>query len=237
MVSAIETADNKKEHGTYDGNVPVPPVTVTSKTVFIHPQTHPIVLALIALQKYGVDWLEWEPETVQESIQKDYGNISDLNFSKLMAMKTLHLTDGFWKNWELFVWVAMPLNGIFPDFDVMQVPTVAQCSVAVEIADHTRRDVSYSSEVKKYLEIVHLNDSIFVPQAPLDALVANVPVSSSDMDTAAIKTRWPDVRRTSTPPTGNTANDEQLRLMLQVFEHLEDSRSRLRAQLPLLQDA
>jgi hypothetical protein len=237
MVSALETTNGKREQGAYDGNLSAPPSVVTVRTLFIHPSTHPIILDLIALKKYGAEWLEWEAETIQESIQKDYGNISDLNFSKLMAMKTLHIADGFWKRWEVFVWCTMPLNGIFPDFEMMQVPTVAQCAVAVEIADHTRRDVTWSEEVRKYLEIVHVNDGLYIPQTPLEMLVQITSGWPSGVNLNDVRSRWPDVRRTLLAPAGETDDDEQLRRMLSVFEHLEESRSRLKTQLTLVQDA
>lgn len=213
------------------------PSPVRAGTLFVHPDTHPIVLDLAVLKKYGAEWLEWEPETLQLSLQKDYGNVSDLNFSKLMAMKTLHVADSPWQKWEVFVWVAMPLNSIFPDFEVMQVPTVAQCSVGVEIMDHVRRDVVWGEELKKYLEVVHLNDGIYVPQTPLEMLVQISSGWPSGMNPNDIKKRWPDVRRLRQPPTGDSMDDEQLRRMLAVYEHLEESRSRMRSQLPLVETA
>jgi hypothetical protein len=236
MVSELETSGGGKEHGTYDGNIPAPPA-VTLKTLFIHPLTHPITLALTVLKKYGPEWLEWELETLHDSIQKDFGNVSDLNLSKLMAMKTLHVADSPWQKWEIFIWCAMPLNGIFPDFEVMQVPTVAQCAVAVEIMDHTRRDVVFGEEVRKYLEVVHEHDGVFVPQTPLEMLVKISSGWPSDVHPSEIRARWSDVRRTFQPPTGNTGDDEQLRRMFSIFEHLEESRSRMRTQIPLIQDA
>lgn len=236
MVEELESTDKKKEHGTYDGNLQSPPA-VTAKTLFIHPAAHPIILDLCALKKYGPEWLEWEPETIQAAIQQDHGNISDLNFSKLMAMKTLHVADSFWKKWEIFVWCAMPLNSLFPDFEVMQVPTVAQCAVAVEVADHARRDVTWSEEVKKYLEVVHVHDGIFIPQTPLEMLVKITEGWPSGLRPLDVSERWPDIRRTLQAPTGDSPEDEQLRRMLAVFEHLEESRSRMRSQLPLIESA
>lgn len=209
--------------------------TVTAKTIYVHPDAHPVVLDLITVAKYGVEWFDWEPETLQESVRKDFGGLSSLNFSKLMAMKTLHVTKSFWQSWEIFGWCCMPFNGILPDFDVMQAPTVAQCSLAVDIANRTRDDVEWGQEIETYLSVVHIHDGILVPQPPLEELVS-IDVSSFpvDMPRLEIESKWPEVRRTRRAPSGDTHEDEQLRRMLDVYEYLDESRTRLRDQLPLV---
>jgi len=57
------------------------------------------------------------------------------------------------------------------------------------------------------------------------------------MNCEDIKRRWIDVRRSGKAPTGMTDEDEQLRRMLAVYEHLTESRLRLRQQLPLVHHA
>jgi hypothetical protein len=231
-----ETKGEVSEKGTDDSHLPVVPTKVTNKTLFSHPDSHPVVLDLVLLAKYGPEWLGWEPETVQFRIGQDFGNLSDLAMSKIMAMNVLHVSDRFWEAWEVFVWCSMPLNGIFPDFEIMQVPTVAQCMVAVDIANRVRVDVPWSEELKRYLEQVHLHDGIFVPQAPLDSFV-EVDVRHLDVDQASLKAKWAEVRRTGHAPVAQTTEAEQLRRMLTVHEYLEDSRRRLQGQLHLIQHA
>ena len=227
-----ETKEEHKEVGTDDSYIPPPPTTVTIKTLFSHPDSHPIVLDLALLTKYNAEWFEWEPETVQHRVSIDFGNVSDLNISKIMAMKTLHVSDRFWEAWEVFVWCTMPLNGIFPDFEMMQVPSVAQCLVSVDIADRVRMDVHWSEEVKAFIEQVHLHDGIFVPQPPIDSVA--VVDANLNFNIGDVKKRWPEVRSSQVVPSGSTPEAEQLRRMLMAFEYLEDSRQKLRAQLPLV---
>lgn len=208
---------------------------VTPRNLLSHPDTHPIVLDLVLLKHYGADWLEWEPETVHHYAAQDIGQLSELNFSKIMACKTLHVTDSYWKQWEVFVWCTMALNGVFPDFQVMQVPTVAQAAVSADIADRIRGDVGWSSEVSRYLSVVHRHDDIFCSIPPLDFVEIDsdgVPIDCEDL-----RKRWPDVRRAGKEPRGETILDEQLRRLLVVHSYLEESRARLRAQLPLTEHA
>lgn len=219
-----------------DASAPVREVTtpVTARTLFSHPEAHPVIVDLALLQKYGAEWLEWEPETVQFRLMQDFGAVSDLNFSKAMAMKTLHLVDSFWERWEVFNWCLHPINALFPDFDIMQVPTAAQTMVAVDVANRVREDVAWSEEVRLFIGTVHRHDGILVAQPPVDT-VAIIDTSDINIDLEKVRADWPNVRVSKKPPTADTAEAEQLRRMLTVFDFLAGSRIRLRSQLHLVQ--
>lgn len=209
------------------------PRAVTIKNLFQHPDAHPLVLDLILLRRYGHEFLTWEPETLDYVIPKDFstGPISHRTAAKINAMKTLHLVDGFWERWEVFVWITMALNGVPPDFQVMQVPTVAQCMVAVDIANRVRTDVIWTEELKQYLATVFKHDGIFLPVPPLDFVKVSVPESiRGDL----VLQKWPEVRKTGKPPTEETSENEQLRRLLIVQGFLEESQDRLREQLEIL---
>lgn len=207
---------------------------VTPMALFRHPATHPIVLDVLLLNKYGPEWLEWEAETLEIRVPQDFNTptISDINLSKLNAAKTLHLVDSFWQRWEVFVWCTMPFNSIFPDFEVMQVPSVIQCMFAVEVANKIRTDVPWSDEMKAYLEGVCLNDGIICPQEPLDF----VSVDSEDypIECSEVTERWPDVRASGKEPSGDSPEDEQLRRLLGFHEYLVYQRSQLEEQMKIL---
>ena len=203
---------------------------VTVVNVFRHQDAHPVVLDILMSQKYGPEWIDGEGETIEHRIPLDFrSSISTLNLSKLQAMRTLHMVDAFWQRWEIFCWCCMPLNGIFPDFDSMQVPSVAQCAIAVDMANRVRDDMQWTEEIKNYLAVVHRHDEILVPQAPLDFV--KVDTEGYPIDVANIAMRWSGVRASGKAPTGDTVEDEQLRRMLMVHEVLEDSRAQLRDQL------
>lgn len=211
------------------------PSAVTVVNLFRHPDAHPVVLDLCLLRKYGADWYVWEPETLEIRIPQDFKTkeVSDLVMSKIQAVKALHLVDTFWKQWEVFCWCTMPFNGVLPDFQVMQVPTVAQCMISVEIANQIRTDVEWSTEVIAYLEAVHRHDGIFVPQPPLDFV--HIDLEGYPIDGREIRVLWPVVSQTNKMPTGDTITAEQLRRMLTVHRALNESRVSLRSQLPLVQ--
>jgi hypothetical protein len=216
---AIETTETAEE------KVSAPLAPPASINLFQHPDAHPAVLDFLLLQKYGAEWLGWEPETLQERILGDFHTsaVSDLNMSKIQAMKTLHLVNTPWKTWEVFLWTAMPLNGLFPDFWSMQVPTPAQCLVAIDIFRSVRRDIEWGDEVKNYLAVVWRHEGMFVPTEPAEFV--QVDAVGTGADVAKIREMWPSVRKDGVAPRDETVDAEQLRRMLDAHKYLLEERS------------
>lgn len=228
----IETTGGE-EHPHNTGSVGVS--SVTGINLFRNPDAHPIVLDLCLLHKYGAEWYGWEPETLEIRIPQDFRGtgVSELNLAKVQACKALHSVDTFWNSWEIFLWCTMSLNGLFPDFETMQVPNVAQCAVAVEIANQIRTDVAWSSEVKAYLSVVHQHDGIFMAQPPLEFV--SVPADGIAVNVEELRMLWPAVKASNKMPTADTVTAEQLRRLLGVYRSVKASRDTLHAQLPLVQ--
>jgi hypothetical protein len=84
-----------------------------------------------------------------------------------------------------------------------------------------------------YVEQVHMHDGIFVPIEPLEWVTMD-DVEDYPVDCEDVKKRWPEVRKGGKELPSTTVENEQLNRMLSVREYLEESRSSLRAQLPLV---
>jgi hypothetical protein len=228
---AAVSAEDATDRVLVATDIPSSPATVTAKNLWKHPDAHPIALDLLLLRRYGHTWLEWEPETLQALIPEDFGSqVSDLNLVKIQACKTLHLVDTFWEQWEIFIACLMPFNNEFTDFNVMQVPTVAQVLVACDVAARIRDDVEWSSEMKAYVRVVYEHDGIFLPIEPAAFVTLDAP---EEIDQKALAVRWNEVRSSGKAPTGANPMDEQLRRLLTVHGFLEESRTRLQRQLGL----
>ncbi len=213
---------------------PVKLAKVTSINLFQQPEAHPVILDLALLRKYGPEWMHWEPETLSIRIPQDFrtSGISDLNMDKIQACKTLHFNDNFWLQWEIFNWCLHPFNNLYPNFEVMQVPSTAMIMVAVSVANALRDDVQWSQEVKDFMRTACQYDGIFYPPAPLEFL--EVGVTNGWVDKDEILKRWPGVRSSGILPTQDTILDEQLRRMLDVHDFLRSSQKRLEDQIPLV---
>jgi hypothetical protein len=207
---------------------------VTSINLFQQPEAHPVVLDLALLRKYGADWMQWEPETLVWRIPQDFHttDVSDLNLDKIQAMKTLHYNDNFWTQWEVFNWCLQPLNNMFPNFQIMQVPSTAQILVALSTAAKVRADVVWSGEVRAFMEAACRFDGIFCPPAPLDFI--DISPDHDLIDCASVREKWARVRRVGKAPTKDTIVDEQLRRMLDAYNFLLADRDRLQSQLSLV---
>ena len=230
--TVVETSEGEEEATISQVQNKVP--AITSINLFRNPDAHPLVLDLALLRKYGIEWMGWERETLDIRIPQDFHTptVSDLNMAKVQAVKTLHLVDTFWLQWEIFQVCCMSLNGLFPEFEVVYAPTVAQAMVAVDIANRIREDVSWSDEIRRYLAIVYRFDGLFCPQEPLHFV--KMDTEGLPIDCEEISRLWPTVRATGRAPGAQTVTAEQLRRMLVVNEYLEDSRADLRAQLPVV---
>jgi hypothetical protein len=232
-----EVTSQIEETGTIESSKTKPqavPSIVTAKNLFTHPEAHPIIIGLALVKKYGADWLEWEAETLEIRVPRDFGirEISSLNMSKIHAIKTLHLIDAYWQRWEVFLACTMPFNNMLPDFEVMQVPTLAQCMVSVDTANRVRTDVTWSEEVKAYLSAVYRHDGIVCVLSPLDF----VKIDSSEyiVDCDDVHRRWPSVMSQDKHVPEKTPEDAQINRMLDAHQYLKENQNLLRSQLSVI---
>lgn len=205
-----------------------PPISIN---IFNHPDSHPVVLGMALLKKYGSDWMLWEPEILEQTIPADFRTsaVSDLTMDKIQAIKTLHAGEEFWERWEVFNWCVQPFSGMYPDFDFVQAPSVGQMMVAVDIARRVRTGVEWSSEVKEFIRQSCRFAGVFCPPEPLDFL--EVGTVHGAVDCEKIAELWPDVRRLGRMPTEESILAEQLRRNLEAHLFLKESQARLMAQL------
>lgn len=215
--------------------MPVPNITAVTKSNFWHhPDSHPVALDLALLHHYGPQFLEWEAETLRRVIPEDFhsSSLSELNLTKIQAIKTLHLVDTYWEDWEVFLWCTIALNGVFPDFSVLQAPTAAQCLVSVDIANFIRDDMPWFEEVKAFIDVCFRHDGLLMRVDPISFIDMKRDPTLANFK--SVEDRWPKVLKTHNAPKGETPEDEQLRRMLAAHEYLEESRARLHHQLGLV---
>ena len=127
----------------------------------------PVELASTLSDKYGTEWLEWEPETLWKEIREDWNTqISRINHEKINAAKLLLLSDSFWRNWETFEKVVLAFNSVMPLFDRKQDITVGQMVHAVAQANEMRQE-AFSDEVLSYIAMQAKEEGFLWLPAPL----------------------------------------------------------------------
>jgi hypothetical protein len=132
--------------------VPTPtPARSRESTFFSTSYATALELDRALIEKYGVEWLDWEPETIWQTIRMDWNTqISRINMDKIMAAKLLHVSDSFWRNWDVFQNVVLAFNNVTPLFDRVQDVTVGQVMHALNQAAEIRKE-EFQTEVKYYI--------------------------------------------------------------------------------------
>tara|TARA_B100000886_G_scaffold168182_1_gene115050 strand:+ start:4380 stop:5033 length:654 start_codon:yes stop_codon:yes gene_type:complete len=123
----------------------------TTKQAFTHRDTHPLILNLLMISKFGPDCLAWEPETCWHEIRSTWGgSVSELNKNKIQAVRTAHLSDSPYERWEIFDLVCAGLVGSSPRFDLIQKPSPHRAAFAIDVLSQIKENARVSDEVLKY---------------------------------------------------------------------------------------
>lgn len=146
-------------------------VPLTRQTAFTFLDTHPLALDRLLAEKYGVHWLLWEPETLWVSIVKDFRLKSDISNharSCIQATKTIHSVDSFFTDWQVTQWCTQALDGIIPDFDVLQDTDPGQILHAVSCVSRLRGQVPYNDEVQSWMAACFLSEGLLYAPPPVE---------------------------------------------------------------------
>jgi hypothetical protein len=149
-----------------------PPVLASEEPIvrfFSYHDAHPVAITLVLIEKFGVDWFEWEPETLKGEILLTFKatSISEHNWQKIQAVRTLTNTVGFWKEWHIFEKLIQALNNNIPRFDIAQRCTLSQLMAGVDIANQIRNE-EYGDEIHRYIAACALDEGITYLPIPLD---------------------------------------------------------------------
>jgi hypothetical protein len=136
---------------------------------FSYHDAHPVALMFVLMEKFGVDWLEWEADTLKTEILRTFKatSVSEHNWQKIQAVRTLTSTTGFWTEWPVFEKIMQAFNNNVPRFDISQRCTVAQLMAGVDIANTVRREI-YEDEIQRYTAACCLDEGVTYLPAPLD---------------------------------------------------------------------
>jgi hypothetical protein len=216
---------------------------VTRKTLFVHHDTHPVVYDVALLKEYGVDWFEWEAATLWSEILRDFKvpSISDHAKTKIQAIKTLHISESFWTEWEVFGWISQALNNNIPDWQTMQKPSIGQLLNAVDVATLVRADEVFSPEVQGYVAasildegVLYAPDELKFCQPDIDLYAASRPVEDYASIVHETQTRYLQLRGGASLDLQENAVDVQVAKLKVAWDYLTKRREQLKEQLLLL---
>lgn len=147
---------------------------VTLRNLFIHHDTHPVVLDFALMKAFGVEWLGWDTPTIWVMIQKTFRMpISEHARAKVQTVKTLHVANGPWEHWQVFEKIIQGLNNNIPKFEIMQAPSLEQLYAGIDMLDHIRTR-TFADEVKRYMAAAVLHEDVMFVPPPLDFIQLEV---------------------------------------------------------------
>lgn len=140
---------------------------VTSKNIWRHPNAHPLALLLLLVNKYGQDCLDWEPEALRRTLQKDDILLSDSTWTKIMAVRVIVVSPTPWRQWEQFHWVSYGLAGRPPNFTYMERPEIGFMMAAVDMMQVIDRARPFAEDICKLVAVVLQDRGIMYAAPPL----------------------------------------------------------------------
>lgn len=141
-----------------------------ARSAFTHPATHPLVLDLLLLKRFGTEYLAWEPKTLWAEIPREWGTtVSAPCRNKIQAIRTAHVAPRTFEAWEVFEKVAVGMVGNTPRFDVMERCTPAQAGLTLAIMDKISGKTAVGDEVLRYCAACCLDYGLVWAPGPLKA--------------------------------------------------------------------
>ena len=160
--------DKKAEEPSPSAVTQPAPRIPTSRSIFSHPDAHPVALDLALLKHFQLEWLEWLPDTLFHEVELTFKtSIAEVNKLKILAAQTLHVVDSFWEEWEIFEKTLWALNGTVPIVGLIQPPDLPILYAGVDIASSIREE-KFSEEVARYCAAVFLNENVSYAAPPLE---------------------------------------------------------------------
>lgn len=219
---------------------------IDHKNLWIHHDTHPVVLDISLLRMYDVGWFEWEPVTLWKEIMEDFRvpSISDHVKAKVQAIKTLHINEWFWTKWEVFCWINQALNNNIPDFHVMQKPSIPQLMNSVDIASMVRDGEEFSPEVQMFVGASVLEEGVLFAPEPIsfcqDEISQLLDQTNPEVKSLIpqVEKRWKELSDKPSEEWGSeleeTPVDTQVAKLIVANNYLSLRRRQLKEQLRLL---
>lgn len=150
------------------GNVNEGLPVVNRQNIWRHPNAHPLALALLLGDKYSMDFLEWEPETLRRTLYKDGGQLSESSWVKILAIRTLILSPTPWRQWEQFQWLSRGLAGRAPNFVYLEQPEIGFLMAAVDSMKLVDRSRPFAEDIDKFVAVSLRDQGIMYAPPPLN---------------------------------------------------------------------
>lgn len=112
---------------------------------------NPVKLLKFITDKWTDDWIDWEPETILQTSDKENLNISRVNQDKVMALKVLIKTTEFFDSWRVFEKVCMAFSNHIVHWGHPQPVRIHEMAAVVALVTKHFISTDFSPDVKNYI--------------------------------------------------------------------------------------
>lgn len=142
--------------------------TASAGTIWKDPEAHPVVLALRLLDRYGQEYLEWDPEVLRLTLDREGIKLSNAIWTKILAARVVISSPSPWRQWEVFHWVSRGLGGLSPNFYFLEEPELGHLMLGIDVMRLFDPQRVISTEVDKFVAAVLKNEGCCFAPPPLD---------------------------------------------------------------------
>lgn len=149
-----------------------------------------------------------EPDTIRQ-LQPE---ASESEIQKILAMAVLYKTQHFWENMYSFEDIVQGLNGISPNFELLQGVTPEYIWYALDIAQRLFPEHEFAKEIQEYCRFMFNAEGVFIyhPYLKMDNPYYELAVAK------AIAGPF---------PLGETLEEIQATKYLEIQEYIKDATS------------
>lgn len=139
----------------------------TPQAFLTDPTTLTTPLLLLLVDTYGMECLEWAPETIRMQLESDFGiKLPKLTADRLMAGIMLLTTDYFFKSLPRFLELANVLSGEQFDPGTLSLPGAMDCAWALTealIIWPPDEEEPFTDEIRGYLKVILMQEGFVTP--------------------------------------------------------------------------
>ena len=143
-------------------------VGLTEQNIWRHADAHPITLMLMLLDRYGQDYVTWDPEVLKLTLERDGTKVSNDVWNKVLAGRVVLNSPSPWRQWEVFHWVSRALCGQTPNFVYLEEPEIGHMVVGYSIMKAVDPKRPTGIEVDKFVAAAFRHEGIVYAPKPLD---------------------------------------------------------------------
>lgn len=140
---------------------------VTQDNLWRHPNASPAVLLIVLLDHYGQEMLDWDPEVLLETLKRDGRDLSNSTKVKILAARVVLNSPSPWRQWEVFHWVGLGLDGQPPNFTYMEDPELGHMVLVWDLMKMLDPARDTSDEVDKFVAATFRKEGIHYIPEPL----------------------------------------------------------------------